>query len=97
MQRRVGFASLPEIHHHLFGSIDVKDKVVLPTPPSQFIHLLPISCLVALGDEPHHHGVVCKFHNEVVLIVCLAAVCQECVVQGAEDAALEGAGVKDDG
>lgn len=52
----------PEVSHHLFSFIDVQDEVVAPAPE---FHLLSVSVLLIVVDQPYHCCVVCVF-NDVV-------------------------------
>ena len=50
----------PEVHDQLLCFVDIEKEVILLTPHSQSLHLLPVGCLVVVGIQAYYCSVVCK-------------------------------------
>ena len=45
---------VPEVHNHLLCFVDVECEVIFLTPHSEGPHLLPVGCLVIVGNQADH-------------------------------------------
>ena len=53
----------PEDHNHLLCLVAVEGEVVFLKPHSECHHLLPVGCLVVVGNQAHYRCVVCKLND----------------------------------
>ncbi len=97
MEMGVFSALSPEIHHQLLGLVDVEWEVVLLAPFSQGTHLLSVGRLIVVGDQAYHRCVIGKFDDDVGAVCSCTVVCVQAVQEWAEDAALRGTSVEDQG
>ncbi len=72
-------------------------EVVLLAPFSQGTHLLSVGRLIVVGDQAYHRCVIGKFDNDVGAVCSCTVVCVQGVQEWAEDAALRGTSVEDQG
>ena len=84
----------PVVHNHLLSLGYVEEEVVILASPGQVSDLLPIGCLVVVGDQAYHCCVICK-HNDAVGVVPGHAVSEQGVQEGTEHAPLRGSSVED--
>lgn len=61
IERWAGIARPPEVHNHLPGFLDVRNKIILLAPHSQLVYFLSVCWLVPVGDEAHHCCIICRF------------------------------------
>ena len=82
----------PVVHNHLLSLDYIEGEVVVLAPHSQVSDLLPIGCLIVVGDQ----AVVSSANLMMVLELCLAMQTNEQGVQeGTEHAPLRGNRVED--
>ena len=77
----------PEVHDDLLGLLCVYGQVVISAPGCQVLDLLPVGCLIVVGDEADHRCVVCKFDG-VGAVHWFAVVGEEGVEERAQHTAL---------
>ncbi len=70
--------------------------MVLLAPCSQGTHLLSVGHLIIVGDQAYHPCVIGKFDDDGAVCSC-TVVCVQGVQVRAEDAALRGTSVEDQG
>ncbi len=97
VQGRGGLSAPPEIHNHLFGFPHIDAEVVFSAPTLQVFHLLSVCGLIIVIDTSHHCCVIRKLHNVTAGVFCRAVICQQSEQEGAQHAALRGAGAEGDG
>ncbi len=75
--------------------------MVLLAPFSQGTHLLSVGRLIVVGDQAYHRCVIGKFDDDVGAVCSCTVVCVQGVqsysMYWAEDAALRGTSVEDQG
>ena len=55
----------PEVHNPLLCFVDVEGEVVYLAPPRQSAYLLPVGCLVIVGNQAYYCCVVSKLDDGV--------------------------------
>ena len=58
----------PEVHNHLLCLDHVEEEVVVLAPHGQVSDLLPIGCLIVVGDQAYHCCVVSKLNVGVGVV-----------------------------
>ena len=58
----------PVVHNHLLCLDHVEGEVIVLAPHGQVFYLLPIGCLVIVGDQAYHCCVIGKLINGVVVV-----------------------------
>jgi hypothetical protein len=61
----------PVVHNHLLCLDHIEGKVVVLAAHFQVSDLLPIVCLVVVGEQAYHHCVICKLNDGVGVGVVL--------------------------
>jgi hypothetical protein len=85
----------PEVHNHLFCLAHIEGEVVVLAPHCQVSDLLPIRCLIVVGDQAYHHCVVSKLNDGVGVMHGHAVVGEQGVQDGTKHAPLRGPCVED--
>ncbi len=73
----VCFFVFPEVYNDFFCFLCVEDEVIVLTPCSQCLDLLPVSRFIIVGYESHYGRVVCEFDEGVGVVGWSAVVCEE--------------------
>jgi hypothetical protein len=80
----------PEVHDQLLRFVDLEGEVIFLAPLRQGPHLLPVSCLVIVGNKAYYCCVVCKLDDLVGGVHGHAVMGEQGVQEGAEQAPLWG-------
>ena len=86
----------PEVDDDLLRLVDVQEQVVPPTPFLQMLHLIPVGQLVVILNEAHNCRVIRIFQDVVGFVPGTTVMGHQGEQQGAQDAALGGAGAQGD-
>ena len=62
----------PDVHDHLLYFVDVECEFIFLTPHSEGPHLLPVGCLVVVGNQAYHCSVVTGGSHVVASIVLIS-------------------------
>ena len=58
----------PVVHNQLFCLDHIEGEIVILAPHCQFSDLLPIGCLIVVGDQAYHCCVVSKLNDGVGVV-----------------------------
>ena len=53
----------PEVHDQLLYFVDIEREVIILEPHSQGPHVLPVGCLVIIGNQAYYCCVICKLDD----------------------------------
>ena len=73
----------------------VEGEVVVLAPHGQVSDLLPIGCLIVVGDQTYHCCVIGKLNDGVGVVPGCAVMSEQGVQEGTEHAPLGGSSVED--
>ena len=82
--------AFPVVHNHLLSLGYIEGKVVILAPSGQVSDLLPIGCLVVVGDQAYRCCVIGKLNYGVGVVPGHAVMSEQGEQEGAEHAALRG-------
>ena len=85
----------PVVHNHLLCLAHIEGEVVVLAPHCQFSDLLPIGCLIVVGDQAYHCCVVSKLSDVVGVTFDYAVVDEQGVQEGSKYTPLRGPSVED--
>jgi hypothetical protein len=71
----------PIVHNQFLCLAYIEEEVVVLSPNCKVSNLLPIGCLIVVGDQPYHFCVISKL-NDGVGVVLGHAVMSEQGIQG---------------
>ena len=71
----------PVVHNHLLCLDHVEGEVVL-SPHGQVSDLLPIGCLIVVGDQAYHCCIISKLNDGVLLVPGCAVMSEKGVQKG---------------
>ena len=75
-------------HDHLLCLARIEGEVVVLAPHCQVYELLPIGCLIVVGDHAYHCCVVSKLNDCVGVVLSHAVVDEQGVQEGTKQAPL---------
>ena len=85
----------PVVHNHLLCLDHVEGEVVVLAPHSQDSDLLPIGCLVIVGDQAYLCCVIGKLNDGVGVVPGRAVLSEQGVQEGTDHTPLRGPCVED--
>ena len=85
----------PLVHNHLLCLDHDEGEVVILAPHCHVSDLLPIGCLIVVGDQAYHCCVICKLNDGVGVVPGQAVMTEQGVQEGTEHAPLRGSSVDD--
>ena len=85
----------PVVHNHLLCLDYVEGEVVVLTPHGQVSDLLPLGCLIVVGDQAYNCCVIGKLNDGVGVVPGRAVMSEQGVQEGTEHAPLRGPCVED--
>ena len=83
------------VHNHLLCLDYVEGEVFVLAPHSQVSDLLPIGCLIVVGDQAYHCCVISELNDGVRVVLGRAVMSVQGVQEGTEHAPLRGPRVED--
>ena len=83
------------VHNHRLCLDHAEGEVVVLAPHGQVSDLLPLGCLVVVGDQAHHCCVISKLNDGVGVVPGHAVGREQGVQKGTEHAPLRGPCVED--
>jgi hypothetical protein len=84
----------PVVHDQLLSLTHIEGAVVVLAPHCQFSDLLPIGCLIIVGDQAYHCCVVSKLNDGVGVVFGHTVVGEQGVQEGNKYSPLRGPSVK---
>ena len=85
----------PVVHNHLLCLDHIEGEVVVLASHGQVSDLLPIGCLIIVGDQAYHCCVISKLNDGVGGVPGRAVMSEQGVQEGTEHASLRGPRVED--
>jgi hypothetical protein len=85
----------PVVHNHLLYLDHVEGGFIVLAPHGRVSDLLPIGCLVVVGDQAYHCCFICKLNDGVGVVPGSAVMSEQGVQEGTEHAPLMGPCVED--
>ena len=85
----------PVVHNNLLCLDDVEGEVVVLAPHGQVSDLLPICCLIVVGDQAYHCCVISILNDGVGVMPGRAVMNEKGVQEGSEYGPLRGPRVED--
>ena len=86
--------SLTEVHDNLLGLLGVKRQIVVGTPHSQVLNLIPVRRLVVTCNQTYHFGVICNLYYGVAAMNRSTVMGQQGVEKRAQHTAFRPADVQ---
>lgn len=74
----------PVVHDQLLSFVDIEGEVIFLAPLRQRTNLLPVDCLVVVGNQAYHCHVISKLYDRVGVMRGHAVMGEQGVQEGAE-------------
>ena len=84
----------PVVHDQLLYLADVEGEVVVLAPQCQVSDLLPVGCLIVIGDQAYHRCVICKLNDGVGVMRGHAVVGEQGLLEGTKHVPMRGSRVE---